>query len=83
MQRPNLLAGGLSRQQWWTGLMILIAAWLVWSLASGFMFAGASGQTASAWISLVFLVPLTVLCAKRLNDLGRPLLPILPLLMAR
>lgn len=73
--------GQMSRQQWWTGILFLIAAWLVWSLGSGFVFTGPSGSTIAAFLSLIFLLPLAMLCARRLNDLGRPLAKTLALLI--
>jgi len=81
MQSNSLFAGEITRQTWWTGVSILVAIWLVWSMASEFLFTGPAGDTIAATLSLVLLAPLCVLCARRLNDLGRPLMPLLAILM--
>lgn len=82
MQTTDLLHRRMARQPWWTGILVLLALFLVWSLAADFMFTGPSGEVLSTLLSLLFLAPLTVLCAWRLNDLDRALMPTLALLIA-
>ena len=76
MQIHKLLDGKISRQQWWTGVMTVVAVWLVWSLASDFL---GLGDVVTALLSIVFLVPLTVLSARRMNDLEQRIWPVLAL----
>ena len=74
----QLFKGRMSRQNWWTGTAALVAIFLVWSMGSDFLLPG----PAASLVSLLFLLPFSVLCARRLTDLDRPLWPTLALLMA-
>lgn len=83
----KLWNGRITRQQWWTCMMGLLAALFVLNLAIGFAvlvigFAVPGNLVLSGALSLILLVPLAAVCAWRLNDLGRPLMPTLPLLIA-
>lgn len=81
MPLASVFNGRATRQQWWTAVLLLVAAWLVWSMASGFLFMDTSGMMFASFLSLVFLVPLAWISARRLNDLGRPVAKTLALVL--
>ncbi|MEM9757298.1 MAG: DUF805 domain-containing protein [Pseudomonadota bacterium] len=81
MSPLSILQGRTSRQGFWTGVIGLALVWLGFGLVSGLMVPGPATPLLRLIVAVALLVPFAVLAARRLNDLGRPWMPLLPVFL--